>query len=180
MNKSFHSAGQAPAPPPLPRGGRGEKSGFPLTQEGHCGPLTRRCLRLRRPLPPGERRTGFLLAQESHCGPLTRRCLRLRRPLPRWGEAYWTAACAGRTQGGGTQGGLDSRFRRNDTGGREGHIGLLHSAKMDLLFRFPLPSESDRIDHRLPGTLPRCGATAFRGLVGGHRQCMIRAGCFGW
>jgi len=40
---------------------------------------------------------GFLLAQESHCGPLTRRCLRHRRPLPRWGEAYWTAACAGMT-----------------------------------------------------------------------------------
>ena len=42
---------------------------------------------------------GFLLSQESHCGPLTRRCLRHRRPLPRWGEAYWTAACAGMTRG---------------------------------------------------------------------------------
>jgi hypothetical protein len=47
----------------------------------------------------GAKKPGFLLAQEGHCGPLTRRCLGHRRPLPRWGEAYWTAACAGRTLG---------------------------------------------------------------------------------
>ena len=72
-------------------------AGFLLAQEGHGDPLTRPAWTAGHPLPQGERRTGFLLMHEGHCGPLTRRCLGHRRPLPRWGEAYWTAACAGRT-----------------------------------------------------------------------------------
>jgi len=86
-----------PAYAGMTRGVGAKEPGLPLTQEGHCGPLTRPAWTAGHPLPQGERRTGFLLMHEGHCGPLTRRCLGHRRPLPRWGEAYWTAACAGRT-----------------------------------------------------------------------------------
>jgi hypothetical protein len=103
-------------------------AGFLLTQESHCGPLTRPPWTAGHPLPPGERRTGFLLMHEGHCGPLTRRCLGHRRPLPRWGEAYWTAAYAGMTRGA-VQRSLDCCLRRNDTvapspGGAFGTAGL--------------------------------------------------------
>ena len=70
-------------------------AGFLLAQEGHCGPLTRRCLGHRRPLPRwGE--AGWTAAYAAVTRGAVQRSLdcRLRRK-----DTCWTAACAGRTLG---------------------------------------------------------------------------------
>jgi hypothetical protein len=98
----------------MTRGVGAKEPEFLLVQEGHGGwckeAWTAACAGMTR-WPPspggalgtaglsrgGERRTGLLLTQEGHCGPLTRPAWTAGHPLPRWGEAYRTAACAGRT-----------------------------------------------------------------------------------
>jgi hypothetical protein len=113
------------------RGVGAKKPGFLLAQEGHCGPLTRRCLGHRRPLP----RWGEADWVPAYAG----RTLWPPHPAVPWapppsparGEADWIPAYAGRTRwpphpavpwappaspavG---RGRLGSCLRRKDTGG---------------------------------------------------------------
>jgi hypothetical protein len=73
--------------------------------------------------------------------PLTRRCLGHRRPLPRWGEADWTAACAGRTPRGTPKGAWVPAFAGMTPAGfllaQESHCGPL--TRRCLRHRRPLP-----------------------------------------
>jgi hypothetical protein len=158
----------------LSRGGE-RRTGLLLAREGHGGPLTRRCLGHRRPLPRwGEAywnpacagrtlRTGLLLAREGHQGahPKKPGSLLSRPPHPDTGApspggAFGVLECclrrndtspgpAGLCRQG--RGGLDSRLRGNDISPPQTANVPLPSGRGSI----PLTWLSQRLSRPLPG-----------------------------